>query len=440
MSHSYLDPEKRPFLFCPGCGHATILKALDQALLRLYIDPNRIVIISDIGCAGLSDRYFKTHAFHGLHGRSITYATGVKLANPELKVIVLIGDGGCGIGGHHLINAARRNIGVTTLVFNNLNYGMTGGEHSVSTPTGAHTTTTRHGQIEQPLDIAGTVALNGASFAARTTTFDADLPDLIAQALQNDGFSLLDIWELCTAYFVPNNRFSKSALLETMQQLGFHTGILMNKPRPPFHQAYTESHRSVFDQPPFTPHPIPICFNHHLQAPISLVLAGSAGTKIGSAASLFGAGAIASGLWVTQRDDYPVTVKAGHSISELILSPEPIHYTGIASPDFLVVLFPEGLARTRGILSSLSSQATLILNADLPPVQTPARQVRLDIKSALPWGRKKEYPAIMALGFLLQNYNLYPLEAFQEAIAARPKFARDNLAALSASASLRPLP
>ena len=101
-----------------------------------------MVIVSDIGCAGLSDQYFSTSAFHGLHGRSITYATGIKLARPELTVIVIMGDGGTGIGGAHLINAARRNVGITVLVFNNLNFGMTGGQHSTTTPEGAITATT----------------------------------------------------------------------------------------------------------------------------------------------------------------------------------------------------------------------------------------------------------------------------------------------------------
>ncbi|MBN1641032.1 MAG: 2-oxoacid:ferredoxin oxidoreductase subunit beta, partial [Anaerolineae bacterium] len=113
--HTYLDESAGAFPFCPGCGHSTVLKALDQALVATQWDPTSIVLVTDIGCIGLSDRYFQTNAFHGLHGRSITYATGIKLANPDLHVIVLIGDGGCGIGGNHLINAARRNVGITVL-------------------------------------------------------------------------------------------------------------------------------------------------------------------------------------------------------------------------------------------------------------------------------------------------------------------------------------
>ena len=97
-----------PYPFCPGCGHSPILDALNEALVRRGTDPANVVIVSDIGCSGLSDQYFVTSAFHGLHGRSITYATGIKLARPDLDVVVVMGDGGTGIGGAHLLNAARR--------------------------------------------------------------------------------------------------------------------------------------------------------------------------------------------------------------------------------------------------------------------------------------------------------------------------------------------
>ncbi len=141
----------RPYPFCPGCGHGPILDALNAALVARDADPARVVIVSDIGCSGLSDQYFDTSAFHGLHGRSITYASGIKLARPDLDVVVVMGDGGTGIGGAHLLSAARRNIGMTVLVFNNLNFGMTGGQHSATTPEGGLTPTTpAEDSIESP--------------------------------------------------------------------------------------------------------------------------------------------------------------------------------------------------------------------------------------------------------------------------------------------------
>ena len=225
---------EREYPFCPGCGHGLILNQLNQALLKLQLDPRRTVLVTDIGCQGLGDQYFMTNVFHGLHGRSIAYATGIKLANPDLQVIVIMGDGGTGIGGAHLLNAARRNVGMTVLVFNNFNFGMTGGEHSVTTPPGGITATTRTGDLERPLDICATVGVNGAGFAWRGTAFDKDLSDVITQAVQADCFALLDIWELCTAYYVPNNEFSRKSLTTTRETLGMGIGLLYREERPEY--------------------------------------------------------------------------------------------------------------------------------------------------------------------------------------------------------------
>jgi len=433
---TFLDKTKLPYPFCPGCGHGRILDALNSALVKLSLDPQDIVIVTDIGCAGLSDKYFVTNTFHGLHGRSVTYATGIKTANPKLKVIVLIGDGGCGIGGHHLINAARRNIGVTTLVFNNLNYGMTGGEHSVTTPTGAITSTTPFGQLEQPLDICGSVSINGASFVARTTSFDKELPDLIAQGIQNDGFSLIDIWELCTAYYVPNNQSSKRALLNTLNSLQFPTGILLEKPRPQFSLAYGDVYKDLSKKSSKPLDVIPAKYSHYLTKPRKMILAGAAGAKINSATTMFGFAAVLSGLWVTQRDDYPVTVKSGHSISELILSPEKIRYTGIDKPDIMVILFPEGLTKSKDRIQQLTEEDKLYISADLPEVKTRARKSIIEFKSGGKLGRKKEYRVIMALAHILREEKVFPLAAFKEAMLENPKYADENLSAISASQNL----
>jgi pyruvate/2-oxoacid:ferredoxin oxidoreductase beta subunit/Pyruvate/2-oxoacid:ferredoxin oxidoreductase gamma subunit len=428
---TYLDENQLPYPFCPGCGHGKILDSLNQALLNLAIDPHKLVIVTDIGCAGLSDKYFLTNAFHGLHGRSLTYATGIKLANPELKVIILIGDGGCGIGGHHLLNAARRNIGLTTIVFNNLNYGMTGGEHSVTTPLGSFTATTPLGQLEHPLDICGTVIANGASFVARTTTFDRSLPDLITQAIKTEAFSLLDIWELCTAHFVPYNRFSKQHLYRTLDDLSMPTGILANNSKPEFASLYRESQKESLGKPAAVPHPISTRYPHNMSQPAQIILAGAAGAKIGSAASLFAQASIQSGLWASQRNDYPVTVKSGHSISEIIISPHQVRFTGIKQPDLLIVLFPEALPKLERTIAGLAETSALIVAQDIPDIQTAAVKIRLNFQ-----GTRKEQRAIMALTVALKHFNYFPLESFREALGSRPQFAQENFAALDQAVSL----
>ena len=431
MKATYLDESQFPYVFCPGCGHGKILDSLNQALLNLAIDPHKLVIVTDIGCAGLSDRYLLANAFHGLHGRSLTYATGIKLANPELHVIVLIGDGGCGIGGHHLLNAARRNIGITTIVFNNLNYGMTGGEHSVTTPYSSKTATTPLGQIEHPLDICGTVIANGATFVARSTTFDHTLTDMITSAIENQGFSLLDIWELCTAHFAPNNRFGKKELFRTMETLNMPTGILFNKPKQEFSAAYQEIHQRPSTDELDGVKLISTKYNHNLKHPVQIVLAGAAGAKIASAASMFAWAAIQSGLWASQRNDYPVTVKSGHSISEIIISPYEIQYPGVDKPDLIIALFPEALEKLKQGISALTETDALIIADGLPEVKTRAVKIPLGFLR-----HKREHRAIIALVKALLHFEYFPSEAFRDAISTRSKYAQDNLAAFDAGITL----
>lgn len=433
---TYLDESLFPYFFCPGCGHGNIADYLDAALVKLKIDPHKVVIVTDIGCCGLVDKYFTTNTFHGLHGRSVTYATGIKLANPELKVIVLMGDGGCGIGGHHLINAARRNIGVTVVVFNNFNYGMTGGEHSVTTPPGGLTSSTPFGQLEHAMDICQTVAVNGASFVARTTSFDKELPDLLVNAIQNEGFSLVDIWELCTAYYVPNNHFSKSLLENTLSTLHFPTGIIHQSTSPEYSRAYRQSVANEKGKTPMPTRPIQSKYESGLDKRMGIVIVGAAGEKINSAAALFCHAAVLSGLWATQRNDYPVTVKSGHSVSEVILAPKEIYYTGITRPEVMILLFKEGLTTVQSQLSAMTGHEILFVNRELLPIQTKAKTFVLDFKLAGSMTNKKEYWAMIALAKVLHEMQIYPLEAFKDVVTTGSKFAENNLAAIETGEKL----
>lgn len=413
---SYLDPASLPFPFCPGCGHGTILQHLDEALVRLQVDPTRLVLVTDIGCSGLSDRFFATNAFHGLHGRSVTYATGLKLANPELHVVVLMGDGGCGIGGHHLINAARRNIGVTVVVFNNLNYGMTGGQHSVSTPPAGVTATTPLGQIERPMDIAGTVAVNGASFVARTTTFHPDLTELLVRAMRNDGFSLVDVWELCTAYYAPENHLSRRSMEALLSELAFPVGTLVEAPRSEYARAYRALHAGEIGSSAMPARPIEPRHAAGLDRPSAWVIAGAAGKRIGSAAGALARGGVLSGLWATQRNDYPVTVRTGFSLSEVILSPEEILFTGIPSPDVVLDLFPEGHAKVAARIRALGPTARVYRTPEVPTEPTAARVATLTPAAVPGFERRREAWALMAVAAALKDARAYPTEALSAVV------------------------
>lgn len=436
LASSYLRAERLPFAFCPGCGHTRVVEQLAIAFDRLAIPPQRIVIVTDIGCSGIADQYFRTHAFHGLHGRSVTYASGIKLACPDLKVIVLMGDGGCGIGGHHLISAARRNVGVTVLVFNNLNYGMTGGQVSVTTPQGAITATTPLGNLEQPLDIATTVAANGASFVARATSFDSDLADTLAAAIGCDGFALVDIWELCTAYYVPANRFSRQALEATMSELGLPRGVLRQQARPEFSRALRDAAAAVAGQPVLPARRLSPLFKGQLAEPKRILLAGAAGQRVRTAAQLLASGAVLSGLWAVSRDDYPITVRTGYSMAEIIVSPEPIDYHGVDKPDVTIVIAPEGAGRIRRQLMRLPGDSPVFVTEGLAGLETTGRRIPICLPEALRSHVRRSL-ATLAVGYVARELGLVSLEALQEAArrTQRPEIAAENASALEALAA-----
>ncbi|MCX7840515.1 MAG: thiamine pyrophosphate-dependent enzyme [Anaerolineae bacterium] len=424
----------RAYTFCPGCSHTIVLDQLNAALVKLQLDPRQVVMVTDIGCVGMSDQFFNVNAFHGLHGRAVTYAIGIKLANPDLKVIALVGDGSLGIGGHHILNAARRNVGITVLVFNNFNFGMTGGQHSVTTPHGAHTSSTREGNLEYPLDICAIASVSGAAYVFRGTAFDKDLSERIAEAIQTPGFALLDLWELCTAYYVPNNNFSRTALMQTLQTLNFPTGVLQKMDRPEFAHAY-RNQISNLQSHPSSAQPIETKFTSALERTTRIIIAGSAGGKVRSTASALAIGAMMSGLWATQRDDYPVSVMSGYSVSEVILSREEILYLGIEKPDIVAVLSPEGLSQVPRQLRAMDESQTVYVVPELAEhVQTRARKIVFNLTRPI----SKKSLALTATAAIIRHANLYPLEAFREAISIgqRAEIAQENLRAVEASAGI----
>ncbi len=433
---TYMTDKIGPLPFCPGCGHHTLIKALDKALVKLQLDPKEVAVVTDIGCIGLSDRYFITNAFHGLHGRSITYACGLKLARPDLTVIALKGDGGCGIGGTHLLNVARRNIGITLLVANNFNYGMTGGQHSVTTPTGGVTSTTPWGNVEGPMNLCGTAIAAGAPWVYRATAFDKDLPDVLAQGISQPGFAMLDIWELCTAYYAPRNQIKKKELDELLDSYGFKTGLLVDNPREEYSAHYRASYeagKGVIKKKP----KIETKYDNNVKRQTGIVIAGSAGQKIKSAATLFAEASMYSGLDTTQKDDYPITVMTGHSIAEIIVSPDRIEYTAIDTPDYFIVISEDGLKRARKRIEQLPDTCTLYAEESLELPETKAKIVRLPlIETAKKIGRLSI--AVVALSAVLVDSGIFPVEAFGTAISTfqKKKIADINVKAVDAGAAL----
>ena len=424
----------KPYPFCPGCGHAPVLDRLNDALVQLGIDHEDIVIVSDIGCSGLSDQYFTTSAFHGLHGRSVTYATGIKLANPDLTVIVIMGDGGTGIGGTHLLSAARRNIGVTVIVMNNLNFGMTGGQHSTTTPEGGVTPTTPSGNLEHPLDICATVGVNGAGYVYRGTSFDKDLADRMATAIAKPGFALLDIWDLCTAYYVRSNKFTRANMVDSMHGVGMEEGLLQERPVVEYAVGYREAHAAERGTPVAGPRPIATRYDHALTEPLRILTAGSAGGRVRSAARLVAQAAIASGLWVTQRDDFPVTVKAGHSISQLVIAPDEMPLTTISVPDVLVILTADGYAKAWQFLERMTPEGVVFTVPDYADVVTKAIVEVIDPKAA-PKRIPKTSLGLVFLAAVVERLRPFPMVALRE-MAEAGRFSEVNLESIDTGIGL----
>lgn len=434
--NTYLTNEFGPLPFCPGCGHGPILKALDKALVKLQPDPAKTVIVTDIGCIGLSDRYFITQGFHGLHGRSITYACGLKLASPELTVIVLKGDGGCGIGGTHLLNVARRNIDITLLIANNFNYGMTGGQHSVSTPFNGITPTTPMGNFEGAMDLCGTSIAAGACWAYRGTSFDKDLPERIAEAISQNGFSMLDIWEMCSAYYMPYNKLKKKDLVDIMKNNNLKYGLVANNPRPEYGFQYRTKYLEKATPEP-KPRTIEAKFENNVKRQTGIVIAGSAGQKVRSAGTLLAQSSMYSGLSATQKDDYPITVMTGHSVSEIIVAPEWINYTAIDTVDYFVLVSEDGLMKTKSRIEKLPSTCIMFVEKSLNLPPTDAKIIRLPLIETSKKVNRLSI-VILALAALIKDSDIIDLDAFAEAIKAfqKPVIAEISLRALKAGSEM----
>jgi hypothetical protein len=318
--------------YCAGCGHPHVLHALDDALRALDLSPRRVAIVTDIGCVGLADALFPSlHTVHTLHGRSVAIAAGLAMGEPALKPVVLIGDGGVGIGLLHLVHAAQLNVDVTVLVHNNLVYSMTGGQHSLLTPPGMQTTTTPQGCPIPSLDLGALLPGAGAGFLARVVAPSQELAPTIADAIRHAGFACVEVLELCPPFGTRVGGVSGKTLRE-----GGPFGILHQETaRPAFTPPCAAAEES---DPGIEPHPA----WRRLDRTARLLVAGRAGERVQSAALLAATAGCAAGLQVTVRTENPVTQGKGFSLAEITLALEPVAYTGLVAPDVVLVTAPEG--------------------------------------------------------------------------------------------------
>nr|WP_321256714.1 2-oxoacid:ferredoxin oxidoreductase subunit beta [uncultured Pseudodesulfovibrio sp.] len=257
--HQYLRHNKKfPHVLCAGCGHGIVLGTLIRSIHALEIPKDDVVVVAGIGCSGRLAVYVDFNTVHTTHGRALSFATGIKMANPKLNVITIMGDGDAlSIGGNHLIHAARRNIGVTALVLNNNIYGMTGGQSSPATPVGSTTMTNPYGQLDSSFDTVELAKGAGANYVARGTVFHVNkLEKIMTEAIERPGFSVVEAITPCHTQYGRKNKYKspvdmykwmkKNAIpIERYNELSedkrkdrMPIGVFVERDRPGFEESY----------------------------------------------------------------------------------------------------------------------------------------------------------------------------------------------------------
>ncbi len=358
--------KQRPLVFCPGCSHEKVVTALDQALVNMGLDGSKVVIVSDIGCSGLFDTFFNTHALHGLHGRALTYAVGIKMARPELNVIVTMGDGGLGIGGAHFINTIRKNINLTLLVLNNFNYGMTGGQASSTSPENAVLGSSFLNKIDNPIDPCLLAQGSGGQYINRLSCYQKDLSIQLEKAIGFNGFAMLDIMGICTGRYTKANKILPKdidALVEKMPKFYGNPTSTIDE----YSKKYFEESKKFKDQSKgqITLKTIKKQSEKLFSGRKEIIILGGAGQRIITAGELLALAGIGSGLNATQKSDYPITVLRGHSVTEIVLQDRNINFSGIETPDIIIAISEQGVKRRDDLFKDLSDQTTVIKAKDL---------------------------------------------------------------------------
>ncbi len=372
MNKNLLNTSSLPY--CKGCGHDIIAKQSIKALESLGYLPLDVIFVTDIGCHGIIDKCLNTHTVHGLHGRSPALGAGVSFGidNPDKKIIVFIGDGGATIGLQHIMEAARLNLNMTVVLHNNYLYGMTGGQTSGLTPKGFATTTSNEGNPFSGYDICQLSHTAGASYTSRVIGI-GDITDDFVKAFKIKGFSLIEVVEICPSYGVKLN--PKRKLAEIVESSGRKTGVWINK-KPAYKLHNNKNTDDLISKLPV----INDNFEHSLTKPTSIVLSGSAGEGLQLAATVLAKSGIKSGLDVTQKGSYPVTVGVGFSTAEINLSPKTIYFHGINIPDIVIITSKDGLNHNLKRINKME-KGILFIDSSLDSPTTKAEIIKYDFRS-----------------------------------------------------------
>ncbi len=402
-----LRGERLPHIWCQGCGLGTVLTTLISALQWLEAnrgwDLDKVAVVSGIGCTGRIAGYIRLDSFHTTHGRAIPFATGLKLANPELKVLVLSGDGDiAGIGGNHFIHAARRNLDITVVCANNFNYGMTGGQVGPTTPHEARAVTTQYGNFEFPFNLPYLAAASGASFVARWTVLHARrLEWTLREAMEHPGFSFVEVITPCSTAYARWNPEGRGLDPENLRRRGLESlryyqqvgriahdthpkdaavkvnesgliteiieGKFLEDPKPDLQAAIDrladvgekryQAFRKRLDERP----KLPRRTDHVPRTDVQL--GGFGGQGIISAGMIIGqAAAIYDGLEVSFTQSYGPEARGGSAGSQVVIGSDPIHHPHIIEPTSGIIMSQGAYDK---YVPALAPGATLIIDDSL---------------------------------------------------------------------------
>lgn len=405
MNNRFLTGDALPF--CKGCSHTTISDSTEKALQKLGLNPLDVILVTDIGCHGIIDKAFLTHTVHGLHGRSVALGAGISagINDPSKKVIVFVGDGGATIGMQHLIDAAHRGFNMTVVIHNNFLYGMTGGQPSEFTPQGFKTPTLPGGAIEKGYDICALMTAAGASYVRRINAI-GDISDQLAEAFSRKGFSVVEVMEICTSYGVKSNPGMK--LSKLVEDAGFDIKVFTDHAEKIYKTNFKTEAPSLINEK----NEVNINHSSNITRSLHITLCGSAGEGTQAAAEFLARAGIMSGLHVTKKGSYPVTVGVGFSSADLILSPEEILYTGSATPDIMVITSQDGLDYGKNLARAMQG-GIMFIDSSLSVPETGAEVIQHDFRNKL--GARNS--ALYSLFFLVNKLEIVPMEAMKDTFA-----------------------
>ena len=410
VSEKILTKAKMPF--CPGCGHGVCVRSISKSLESLGYGSKDITLVSDIGCSGLVDPLFATHTIHGLHGRSPALGVGVTLGldNPNKKVIVIQGDGGATIGLQHILEAARRNIDMTLIVINNLLYGMTGGQMS-GLSTNEFKNYKHSDDDADPYDVVNLAHQSGAAFSVRVNNI-SNFTDVLKEAISTSGFSLVELSSLCTSYGMKKISEMKDFIVAEEKLTNDRTVGVSKKQDT---SSLLENIKILKTQ-----------FKSNIDDEVGIVIAGSAGGGIQSAAKIVAQAGILSGLYATMKGEYPITVGTGFSVAEVILSKKPIRFSGLEKPNVVLVVTEDGWNKVKNRITD---------NSKVYVDRKICADCSFEVKDFLKAGGKKG-AALSAVSYWVKESGVFPIEALFK-VVEDSKYAAPLQKAIKSAGKLR---